>query len=101
MTVSDVKVDSTSLEGFSRTTFDLSVLVERRTEILGNLHLEAGSYSDIELELDYATDAAENAPGYYLESTDGENVRTKSWYMLMNKAPMTQKRRPRSGARAT
>lgn len=72
VTVSDVKVDGTSLEGFNKTTFDLSALVNGKTETLGNLQLEAGSYSNIELELDYATDAAGNAPGCYVETADGE-----------------------------
>jgi hypothetical protein len=57
VTVSDIMVDGTSLEGFSRTTFDLSALVDGKTETLGKLKLEADSYSDIQLELGYATDA--------------------------------------------
>jgi len=72
VTVSDVKVDGTSLEGFNRTTFDLSALVNGKTETLGNLRLEAGSYSNIELELDYAMDAAGNAPGCYVETANGD-----------------------------
>ncbi len=71
VTVSAVKVDGRSLEGFNKTTFDLSALVNGKTETLGNLQLEAGSYSNIELELDYATDAAGNAPGCYVETADG------------------------------
>ncbi len=72
VTVSDIKVDGTSLDGFNKTTFDLAALVNGQTETLGNLKLEAGSYSNIELELDYATDAAGNAPGCYVEMADGE-----------------------------
>ncbi|MGB7394403.1 MAG: DUF4382 domain-containing protein [Pricia sp.] len=72
VTISDVKVDGTSLEGFSKTTIELSALVDGKTETLGNLDLEAGSYSSIELELDYATDAAGNAPGCYVATVDGE-----------------------------
>ncbi|WP_249356493.1 DUF4382 domain-containing protein [Maribacter sp. ACAM166] len=72
VTVSSVKVDGTTLEGFNRTTFDLAALVNGETETLGNLELEAGSYSNIELELDYATDAAGNTPGCYVELANGE-----------------------------
>lgn len=72
VTVSDVKIDGATLEGFSKTTFDLSALVNGKTETLGDLQLEAGSYSNIELELDYATDAAGNAPGCYVETANGE-----------------------------
>ncbi|TVZ16417.1 DUF4382 domain-containing protein [Maribacter sp. MAR_2009_72] len=72
VTVSNVKVDGTSLEGFNKTTFDLSALVNGETLTLGNLELEAGSYSNIELELDYETDADGNSPGCYVELVNGE-----------------------------
>jgi len=72
VTVSSVKVDGQSLEGFNKTTFDLAALVNGKTKTLGNLELEAGSYSNIELELDYATDADGNAPGCYVEMANGE-----------------------------
>lgn len=72
VTVSSVKVDGTTLEGFNKTTFDLAALVNGETKTLGNLELEAGSYSNIELELDYATDADGNAPGCYVELANGE-----------------------------
>lgn len=72
VTISDVKVDGTSLEGFSKTTIDLAALVNGQTETLGNLNLKAGSYSNIELELDYTTDATGNTPGCYVKTVDGE-----------------------------
>ncbi|MBM1104605.1 DUF4382 domain-containing protein [Aurantibacter crassamenti] len=72
ITVSSVKVDGVSLEGFSKTTFDLAALVNGKTKTLGNLELKAASYSSIELELDYATDAAGNAPGCYIEMANGQ-----------------------------
>ena len=72
VTVADVKVDGTSLEGFSKTTIELSALVDGKTETLGNLDLAAGSYSNIELQLDYVTDDAGNTPGCYVETIDGE-----------------------------
>lgn len=72
VTVSDIKVDGTSLEGFNKTTFDLAALVNGQTKTLGNLQMEAGSYADIELVLDYDTDANGNSPGCYVEMIDGE-----------------------------
>ncbi|WP_396632859.1 DUF4382 domain-containing protein [Maribacter sp. R86514] len=72
VTVSDIKVDGTSLEGFNKTTFDLAALVNEQTKTLGNLQLEAGSYSNIELELDYDMDASGNVPGCYVELVNGE-----------------------------
>ncbi len=72
VTVSNVKVDGKSLEGFNKTTFNLAALINGKTETLGNLQLEAGSYSNIELELDYATDAAGISPGCYVEMADGQ-----------------------------
>ncbi|MDG1571863.1 DUF4382 domain-containing protein [Robiginitalea sp. M366] len=71
VTVSDVRVNGTSLEGFNKTTVELSALVNGSTQTLGNLDLAAGSYSNLELVLDYETDAAGNAPGCYVRLTDG------------------------------
>ncbi len=71
VTISDVKVDGTSLEGFNTTTIELSALVNGKTETLGNLDLQAGSYTDVVLELDYDTDAAGNSPGCYVEMANG------------------------------
>lgn len=72
VTVASVKVDGTTLEGFTKTTFDLAALVNGQTTTLGNLDLEAKSYSNIELELDYDTDATGNAPGCYVALANGE-----------------------------
>lgn len=71
VTIADVKVDGTSLEGFSKTTIELSALVDGKTETLGNLDLEAGSYSNIELQLDYVTDDNGSTPGCYVQTADG------------------------------
>ncbi|MAO16598.1 DUF4382 domain-containing protein [Muricauda ruestringensis] len=71
ITVSDVKVDGNSIEGFTKTTFNLSALVNGQTKTLGNLPMEAGTYSNIELVLDYANDMDGNSPGCYVEMVDG------------------------------
>lgn len=78
ITVSDVKVDGNSIEGFTKTTFDLSALVNGQTKTLGNLQLEAGSYSNLELVLDYDADANGNAPGCYVEMADGQKDKIES-----------------------
>lgn len=72
VTVADVKVDGTSLEGFNKTTLEISSLVNGQTATLGSLDLQAGSYSNMELVLDYDTDAAGNAPGCYVATANGE-----------------------------
>ncbi|WP_372974934.1 DUF4382 domain-containing protein [Muriicola sp.] len=71
VTLADVRVDGKSLEGFSRTTVNLAALVNGQTETLGNLDLAARSYSNLELVLDYDTDAQGNAPGCYVALANG------------------------------
>ncbi len=78
VTVSDVKVNGTSLEGFNKTTFNLAALVNGQTKTLGNLQLEAGTYSDLELVLDYETDMDGNSPGCYVEMADGSKDKITS-----------------------
>ncbi len=78
ITVSNVKVDGNSIEGFSKTTFDLSALVNGQTKTLGDLQLEAGSYSNLELVLDYNADANGNTPGCYVEMADGHKDKIES-----------------------
>jgi len=71
VTVADVKVDGSSIQGFTKTTFDLSALVNGQTKTLGNLQMEAGTYSNVQLILDYGTDMGGNSPGCYIEMADG------------------------------
>lgn len=78
VTVSDIKVNGTSLEGFNKTTFDLSALVNGQTKTLGNMDMEAGTYSNLELVLDYDTDMDGNAPGCYVEMADGTKDKIQS-----------------------
>tara|TARA_R110002051_G_scaffold24092_1_gene60234 strand:+ start:2822 stop:3769 length:948 start_codon:yes stop_codon:yes gene_type:complete len=71
VTITNVKVDGKALEGFTATTVNLAALVNGKTETLGNLDLKAGSYSNIEFELDFEKDVNGNAPGCYVEMADG------------------------------
>ena len=84
ITVSDVKVDGNSIEGFSKTTFDLSALVNGQTKTLGNLDMEAGTYSNLELVLDYDSDMDGNAPGCYVEMADGTKDKIASTSQSIN-----------------
>lgn len=71
VTLADVRVDGQSLEGFSKTTIELSTLVEGQTLTLGTLDLAADSYSSLELILDTQTDAAGNTPANYIALANG------------------------------
>lgn len=71
VTITDVRVDGQSLEGFQAMTVDLKALVDGKTETLGELDMKAGSYSNVELVLDYEQDVNGNAPGCYVEMANG------------------------------
>lgn len=70
ITISEVKVNGKALEGFNKTTLEISSLTQGRTELLGELDLEAGSTSDISLVL-AETDAAGDGPGNYVLTRGG------------------------------
>ena len=74
ITVADVQLDGRSLEGFSKTTIELSALTNGDTQLLGNLDLEAGDYSNLKLILDTQTDAAGNAPANYVTTQSNGTV---------------------------
>ncbi|MBT8281179.1 MAG: DUF4382 domain-containing protein [Muriicola sp.] len=71
VTITDVKVDGNSLEGFNATTVNLAALVNGQTATLGNLDLAARTYSNMELVLDYETDVEGNSPGCYVALANG------------------------------
>ncbi|WP_026932612.1 DUF4382 domain-containing protein [Christiangramia echinicola] len=70
ITVADVMINGESIEGFNKTTIEISSLTKGRTELLGELDLEAGTASDITLTLS-ETDASENGPGNYVMTSGG------------------------------
>lgn len=72
VTIANVSVDGKSLEGFTATTINLAALVNGKTESLGNLDLQAKSYSSIVFELDFDKDVNGDAPGCYVEKANGE-----------------------------
>ena len=72
ITVAEVMINGKSIEGFEKTTIEVSSLHSGQTELLGSLDLESGSTSDITLVLDNETDASGEAPGNYVLTTGGE-----------------------------
>ncbi|MFY9150672.1 MAG: DUF4382 domain-containing protein [Prolixibacteraceae bacterium] len=65
ITVADVKVDGQSVAGFTKQTIKISDLQSGKTEVLFNGDIQANTYSNITLVLDYSTDASGNSPGCY------------------------------------
>lgn len=75
VTVADVKVDGESFSGFQgAVTIDVLALQNGRTEVLGLGDLEAGTYSNISIVLQYDVDASGNAPGCYILNESNEKI---------------------------
>jgi len=72
ITISEVKVNGKSIEGFQKTTVNISSLQNGNSELLGNLDLESGTTSEISLVLDNESDASGDAPGNYILTADSE-----------------------------
>jgi len=72
ITISEVNINGKSIEGFQKTTVNISSLQNGNSELLGNLDLESGTTSEITLVLDNESDASGDAPGNYILTVDGE-----------------------------
>ena len=70
ITVSEVKVNGKAIEGFNKTTIEISSLTKGSTELLGELDLEAGTTSNISLVLADTNDE-DNGPGNYVVLAGG------------------------------
>lgn len=70
VTVSDVKVDGQSVNGFTKQTIKISDLQSGKTEALFTGNVNANAYSKISLVLDYDSDASGNSPGCYVLDTN-------------------------------
>jgi hypothetical protein len=66
VTITDIKLDGQSVQGFSKTTVDLNAFQNGATRTLGNFSLEGRTYSSITFVLDFDLDASGNAPGCYV-----------------------------------
>ena len=72
ITVADVKIDGQSLQGFQKTTIEISSLTNGNTQTLGDVDLSSGAKSNIVLVLANDTDASGNAPANYIVTADNE-----------------------------
>ena len=72
ITISEVNVNGKSIEGFQKTTVEISSLQNGNSELLGNLDLKSGTTSGITLVLDNESDASGEAPGNYILTADSE-----------------------------
>lgn len=71
VTVTAVRVDGQVINGFAGAqTIDLMAYQNGNTQVLGLAELEAGTYSDVTLVLDYDKDANGNSPGCYVLTSD-------------------------------
>ncbi|MCM4157989.1 DUF4382 domain-containing protein [Gramella sp. AN32] len=77
ITVSEVKVNGKAIEGFSKTTLEISSLTKGRTELLGQLNLQSGTTSDIVLVLS-DTDTSGSGPGNYVRTRGGTKQKISS-----------------------
>lgn len=76
VTISKIMIDGEELRGFNKTTIDLMAYQNGDTKLLSNYELDAKTYSQIDLVLDYDTDANGNSPGCYVYS-ESENAKHK------------------------
>ena len=71
VTVTEIKVDGQTFAGFSgKQTIDLLAYQNGNVKALGLGDIEAGTYTNISLVLDYDVDANGNSPGCYILTTD-------------------------------
>jgi hypothetical protein len=79
VTVADVKVNGTSISGFTKQTINLKAYQEGNTKLLATaLKLDAKSYSKLTLVLDLDHDVNGDAPGCYVRTTDATKYKLSS-----------------------
>lgn len=72
VTVSDVKIDGQSVEGFTKQTIEISAYQQGNAKLLISDEVEAKSYNSISLVLDYESDESGEAPGCYVLTSDSK-----------------------------
>jgi hypothetical protein len=70
VTITDVKLDGQSVQGFTKTTIDINSLRNGSIKSIGNFNLQGKNYGSVTFVLDYGHDASGNAPGVYVLTTD-------------------------------
>lgn len=91
VTITDIKLDGESVQGFTKTSVDLMAYQNGNTKSLGSFNLSSKTYNSITFVLDNDTDASGGTPGSYvvvsgvtgttkhkLQSTSNEITITKS-----------------------
>ena len=88
VTISEIKMDGKSVEGFNKTTIDLMAYQNGDTKLLGNFDLDAKTYSTLTLVLDHDTDASGASPGCYVLDVNGTKhaLATATTEININKA---------------
>jgi len=71
VTVAEIKADGKTISGFNKTTIDVLAFQNGDTKLLADTKLEAKSYSELTLVLDFENDENGNSPGCYVEEEDG------------------------------
>ncbi|NNE25658.1 MAG: DUF4382 domain-containing protein, partial [Saprospiraceae bacterium] len=70
VTIAEIRADGKKIEGFSKSSLDLLAYQNGRIKNIGNVEVDAKSYTQLELILDH--DVQENMmPGCYIEENDG------------------------------
>lgn len=70
ITVSEVKINGKTVEGFSPQTIEVSAYQNGDAKLLLDENVEAGTYNSITLVFDYAYDDEGNSPGCYALTDD-------------------------------
>jgi Domain of unknown function (DUF4382) len=78
VTISDIKLDGQSVQGFTKTTIDVNAYQNGATKTLGTFNLADRTYSNITFILDYDMDASGGSPGSYITTTGGVKHKLQS-----------------------
>ena len=78
VTVSEIYVDGEKLEGFNKTTLELSALTEGKSAFLGEIETSASSVNNVRLVLDYEKDENGMSPGSYVRLAAGTKDKISS-----------------------
>lgn len=86
ITIADVKVNGKSLEGFQKTSLEISSFTNGSTKLLGEVDLQSGTTSSINLMLDNTSAASGGGTGNYVLTTSGEKraLASSSINILLN-----------------
>lgn len=70
ITVSEVRIDGKAVEGFTAQTIEISAYQQGNAKLILDEDIEAKTYSEVALVLDYQTDDSGNSPGCYVLTDD-------------------------------